>query len=222
MKIKFLGAVATATILGFAAQASAAELLGNGGFENQTFPGTTSYYNVGPSGSGANYPVPAGFDWAVSNGNVDIISYQSYGPAPTDGGKYGLDLVGYGSTGEISESFYTVKGDTYNVSLNYKSNPGVTNPTAAILVNGVAIGSVTGGTDWQTYTNSFVSTGGKVTFALNETYGYANGGVFLDNVSVTGVAGVPEISTWAMMLAGFASLGLAGYRRSRNISVQSA
>ena len=33
----------------------------------------------------------------------------------------------------------------------------------------------------------------------------------LDTVTVT-IVGVPEPSTWAMMLIGFASLGLAGYR----------
>ena len=32
---------------------------------------------------------------------------------------------------------------------------------------------------------------------------------------ITLVAGVPEPSTWAMMLIGFAGLGFAGYRTSR-------
>ncbi len=39
----------------------------------------------------------------------------------------------------------------------------------------------------------------------------------VSNVSMT--AGVPELSTWAMMLAGFACLGFAGYRRARNRAV---
>jgi hypothetical protein len=38
----------------------------------------------------------------------------------------------------------------------------------------------------------------------------------LDNVSVTAV---PEISTWAMLLAGFGALGFAGYRRNKAASV---
>ena len=37
-------------------------------------------------------------------------------------------------------------------------------------------------------------------------------GNILDNVSVSGV---PESSTWVMMLLGFAGLGFAGYRRTR-------
>ncbi len=35
--------------------------------------------------------------------------------------------------------------------------------------------------------------------------------------TATSVAGVPEASTWVMMLAGFAVLGLAGYRASRKV-----
>jgi hypothetical protein len=43
----------------------------------------------------------------------------------------------------------------------------------------------------------------------------------LDDVSVAvpaPVAGVPEPSTWAMMLLGFGGLGFAGYRRSRAVT----
>jgi hypothetical protein len=39
----------------------------------------------------------------------------------------------------------------------------------------------------------------------------------VSDVSLTG--GVPEISTWAMMLSGFAALGFAGYRRAKNRAV---
>jgi hypothetical protein len=43
----------------------------------------------------------------------------------------------------------------------------------------------------------------------------------VDDLSVTGAA-VPEPSTWAMMLLGFAGLGFVGYRRTckpRSIAV---
>ena len=36
----------------------------------------------------------------------------------------------------------------------------------------------------------------------------------LDNVSVTSTA-IPEASTWAMMVLGFAGLGFAGFRARR-------
>jgi hypothetical protein len=45
--------------------------------------------------------------------------------------------------------------------------------------------------------------------------------VLLDSVSVTGPAapspGVPEASTWGMMLLGFAGLGFAAYRKARPV-----
>ncbi len=46
------------------------------------------------------------------------------------------------------------------------------------------------------------------------TGGYGDPLTALDSFTVT-VAGVPEPSTWAMMLLGFAGLGFAGYHRSR-------
>lgn len=198
-------------LAGLSAPAFAAtNLIVNGGFEANPFVG--GYYNVGPAGSGADHAIPAGFGWSVPTNNVDIINYSSYGPAPVGGGLSGLDLVGYGSTGEIAQSFSTVLGKTYNVSLAYSANPGFNGAQADVLVNNLSIGSMTGkaGT-WQTFTSSFVGTGGVVTFAINETLGGGNGGVFLDNVVVS----VPEASTWAMMLAGFAGLGLVGYRRQK-------
>ena len=35
------------------------------------------------------------------------------------------------------------------------------------------------------------------------------------SVGGTGTGGIPEPSTWAMMLAGFAGLGFLGFRRTR-------
>ena len=41
----------------------------------------------------------------------------------------------------------------------------------------------------------------------------------LETSGVTITPGVPEPSTWAMLLAGFAGLGWAGYRQSRKATV---
>ena len=192
-------------------EASAAtNLLVNGGFEaNDAITSSSSYYNIGTqpgsNGAGPDHAVPAGFGWTVSNGNVDIISYGSYPPAPnTNSGLSGLDLVGYGSAGEISQNLNTVAGRAYTVSFDYKNNPGVAAPTADVLVNGSAIDSVTGTGSFQTYNGTFIGTGSPVSFALNETSGSNNGGVFLDNVTITAV---PEPAVWAMLLLGFFGIG---------------
>ena len=60
-----------------------------------------------------------------------------------------------------------------------------------------------------------ISNGGTGFFALEEALSGANGGI--------NVGAVPEPSTWAMMLIGFAGLGFLSYRKSKqrnNVLVQ--
>lgn len=53
------------------------------------------------------------------------------------------------------------------------------------------------------------------TEAANETFTYVAGSGDPSSTNFyNGVSGVPEPSTWAMMLVGFAGLGFAGYRKS--------
>ena len=65
---------------------------------------------------------------------------------------------------------------------------------------------------WVTYTGTF-STGavtpGVLTFEFTGTGAYA-ADVVLDHVSI---AAVPEASTWAMLILGFAGIGFMAYRR---------
>lgn len=69
-----------------------------------------------------------------------------------------------------------------------------------------------------------ISAGGYPTGAIADPYiqinsNFANAGqfAFIESAGIVNspVAGVPETSTWAMMLLGFAGLGFAGYRGSR-------
>ena len=183
-------------------------MLVNGNFENTGFGGTTGYYNVGNS---ADHLIPSDFGWSVPVNNVDIVANGVYGPYLAGGGAYSLDLVGYGSTGEIEQSINTVAGKTYTLSLEYSANNGVSNPTAAIIVNGAALGSLTGGTTWKQFSTTFTGTGAPMTVAFDETYGANSGGVFLDNISV---AAVPEPATWAMLILGLGLTGVMLRRRS--------
>jgi hypothetical protein len=59
-----------------------------------------------------------------------------------------------------------------------------------------------------------VATGGSLTeVSLFSTSGIKEAKHF----EVSGVGGVPEPSTWAMMVLGFAGLGFAGYRKARSV-----
>lgn len=66
--------------------------------------------------------------------------------------------------------------------------------------------------------------GGRIVLRLSQSYGYsvAGGSEYgesrLGEINV--LSAVPEPSTWAMMLIGFAGLGFMAYRRSRKIVAQ--
>lgn len=189
-----------------AVPASAAQLIVNGNFENTGFGGTSSYYNLG--NTGATHAVPADFGFDVPINNVDLIANGVFAANLAGGGAYNLDLVGFGSTGAISQTFATTLGATYHVSLAYTVNGA---GTADVSVDGSSIGSIVGTGTWQTFTNTFLGTGNAVTFAITELTGGGNGGVVLDNISVTSV---PEPAMWGLMLVGFGLVGVASRRRT--------
>ena len=110
-----LAAAAALSLVGATSAHAAVNLVINGGFENNTFGGTGSagYYNIGPSGSGADHAIPTGFGWNVPVNNVDIVANGVYGPNLSNGGAFNLDLVGYGSSGAISQTLATVVGQQY-------------------------------------------------------------------------------------------------------------
>ena len=60
---------------------------------------------------------------------------------------------------------------------------------------------------------SSIASNGKAYFAVDMLANNGNTGNVAANSFVTG--GVPEPSTWAMMLIGFAGLGYAGFRQTR-------
>ena len=76
------------------------------------------------------------------------------------------------------------------------------------------------------YTYDVVTTGGQLSFADDDAGNQAIGNV-LDNVSLSSATSatqsvadpVPELSTWGMILLGFAGLAHAAYRRTNRDSV---
>ncbi|MBL8590237.1 MAG: PEPxxWA-CTERM sorting domain-containing protein [Methylobacteriaceae bacterium] len=90
-------------------------------------------------------------------------------------------------------------------------------------------GSLTGSLGYQffgpdhtyhlTFTGPVVGPNVVITFHGNSDQGWSDEGFGVDNIKVTGIAaGVPEPSTWAMMLIGFAGLGLMSQRRRRRLA----
>jgi PEP-CTERM motif len=89
---------------------------------------------------------------------------------------------------------------------NFIFNPNPEDPTPH-LVDGLTVAGLTCGND---ACFSFP--------AFQSSVGFVNGMfTFADTPFV--LTGVPEPSTWAMLLIGFAGIGFASYRKSRRINV---
>jgi hypothetical protein len=221
----FAAVGAAVMTLAIAAPVSAAELLHNGSFETlgagaqpEGWGGLTYYVDGTHPG---NVFLP---DWTVESGSVDLTNTNTiWGPAAA--GDYSLDINGW-DAGVISQAFNTLAGHTYTVSFNYSRNPaGAPDPaTADVFVgaNGLHISAAndtnlfgTGGAMlWQSASFTFQGTGND-TIRLAATVP-GNGGVFFDNLSVSG--GVPEPASWALMIGGFGMAG-AMIRRRRMVAV---
>jgi hypothetical protein len=116
-------------------------------------------------------------------------------------------------------------GTTYSFSYltvdNYSNNA-----VLQLQVNGVLVGnSVDLGNDYGTAYVGVIGPWKLNTWSFTATSDLTGAAVSLvdTNIAAGGndfsVAAVPEVSTWVMMLAGFAGLGFAGYRRNKSASV---
>jgi Protein of unknown function (DUF642)/PEP-CTERM motif len=229
-KSKILGicVVAASAMVLLAPKAWAAPLLSDGSFDNTKI--TTGFYeNYGPgclgNCGGATFDLGAtlatpGSGWVVTTNNVDLVSVLAgvWSAAPKSGNQY-LDLVGFGNTGGIAQSFATTVGKVYNVSFWFGNNPDSTSTASADVVVLGAPGistefshsfSATNNIGWTQFFGSFTANSAVSEIEFTNTVGANNGGVLLDSVSV---AAVPEPSTWAMMILGFMGVGFMAYRR---------
>jgi hypothetical protein len=167
-------------------------------------------------------------DWTLISGNVDVV-HQGFG-GNSDSAFDGVQFIDLNGTNDpdnravISQSFATVFGVQYTLSFAYSSN-WLSNAAKSATVNVFDAGfnnllthsfahnsATSTNYDWQTYSNTFMGTGGLVTllFSSTTTPINDNGGIFLDGVSV-----VPEPGS--ALLVGMACVFMARRRiRSRS------
>ena len=227
--VKLLSVAAVASCLG--TSAAYANLIGDGGFEMPNI-GNQFYVSYGanqgsPYGGTSFY---SGSPWIINQStSVDIVNTQiGWGAAAFEGSQV-LDLVGFGSFGEISQQFQTVLGQKYTLTFAFGNNPGSTSQAAAdvsVSAGGVLLlsnvfhnTSAIGDIDWTTFSGSFIGNGQLATLDFKNTNGGGNGGLLLDDVNV---AAVPEPATWAMMILGFLSVGFVAYRRKSAVALRVA
>lgn len=215
MKFGILAATAAVGVMA-ASSALAAPLLTNGGFEDI---GAASPQGWGGYTYGAGYtPVLPG--WSIDSGTVDITQTGTvWGPAFE--GTNSLDINGW-NPGQISQSFATTPGKHYEVSLEYSRNAaGAPDPATADVSAGGKVLHLSAANDgsfggpnamvWKSASFDFVASGPTSTLTLAAT-SPGNGGVFFDDLKVSGIA-VPEPAAWTMMLIGLGALGAAARAR---------
>ena len=211
MSIRSIAAGLFAVVLATSQASAAVNLVTNGSFEAGINPGAFTTIPVGNSTSITG--------WTVVGGNVDYIG--AYWQA-SDGVR-SIDINGTQPGGVFQVVSGLVAGQTYNVSFDIAGNPdgGPTLKQLLVTVDAAVFNTsfdITGRSKpamgWESRGFSFVASGASatLTFASNTPTPCCFGPA-IDNVSLS--AAVPELSTWAMMLIGFAGLGFAARRRER-------
>ncbi len=214
-------AITIVAVCAVASSPAAANLIVNGGFEDGVFGGGGSLSEQVLPGDGTTLPGwtvgPSGpLTWYENGFNLQQIALTAHT------GDFALNLNdGSVRFVSVSQTIATLPFREYEVSYwigNYSANNGpasigatiVDGTSNTIIFSETGTAPATSSSTWVRQSFRFISDGTSNTITFTEGDGLTYIG--LDDVRVTSV---PEPATWAMMLAGFAGLGLAGCRRSR-------
>ncbi len=198
-----------------------ANMLLNGSFESPVIT-TGTYLDIPPGGE------PAGFDWKVGTGNIDLFGPNQFVLYPPYNGVQALDLNGF-VRGSIYQDFPTVLGQQYSLTFAYADNPlegGVSSADVTVtdlvsngtlLATSVFHSTSTNGPppngDWILYSGTFEATGTstRLLFASTSASNSASGGIILDDVIVQAI---PEPSAFVLTGLGLLGMGIVA-RRSK-------
>ena len=167
--------------------------------------------------------------------SVNVVGIDPAGAAP--------DLLSFNFSGSASAASlpgvltiyvqqYPIGGYVGNVTTNYVHTPMTGSVQKAELFSFIDITQISsqtftalGGTNISTSSVSAVNGGFSDSLVFRYTFGQGPG-TFGDAISLTpgGVLtpAVPEPSTWAMMILGFAGVGFVAYRRKKNFALGAA
>jgi hypothetical protein len=118
---------------------------------------------------------------------------------------------------------FTYTGNQFDLRVTFTSPAGVSPNTTLVTAN--FIGAVTAVNNGGVFINfddivhhfSFDG-GGSFDFTVNDVSLTAGHNIAVSGQIISQIAAVPEPSTWAMMILGFAGVGFMAYRRSRKSS----
>jgi len=209
--MRYRNLLATAALVAggmWASSASASVVL------SDDFGSTGAVGNWSGDGTFLSIPQPGNVSGSPS---VDLVGHGFFSSLAYSGNSVDLDGStgsGFSPAGKIQSVMSLPSGD-YTVSFLLAGNM----RGAAVQTTQVCLGSqcvdisppLPAGQGYTPELLQFKGASGQLSFAdLGPSTQQGN---LLDNVSVG--TGVPEVSTWAMMLLGFAGLGFAGYRRGK-------
>jgi hypothetical protein len=150
-----------------------------------------------------------GFSGIINNGSLGVFPDTTFGTQAAF-------LQGYQGSG--SEIVWSISGltlgKTYTLSFNEVGSLIVPSETFTVSALGSSPVSFTPGSSYTTQTLSFFASAsfGDIDFVGAAVNG--NQASAIDNLTV---APVPEPSTWAMMILGFAGIGFMAYRRKNSV-----
>jgi hypothetical protein len=133
--------------------------------------------------------------------------------------------VAYTNSGTITQTVLTtaVAGITYILQVDLGLRKDAPNPGFAdLIVNGntiLATGAPLTTGDWTPYTATYTATAADSGKSIEILLGSLSPQGDFDNVVLSAV---PEVSTWCMLLIGFAGIGFAAYRRKNNMAFRFA
>jgi hypothetical protein len=203
----------------------------NGGFEDGTFVSDGNSSQTLPSGEST-----ALLGWTVGGSTVTRYTngnnLQQIALSPHSG-DFGINLatVREASTRSVSQTTTLLPFQEYQLSFwvgNYSANQGsvtvianITDGTSNTIRVGEATAAAPGPNEsstWERFAFNFITDGASNTISLGASDSSATY-IGLDDVSVRAI---PEPSTWAMMILGFAGVGFMAYRRKAKSALMAA
>jgi choice-of-anchor C domain-containing protein len=211
MGVKMKKAMISAAALAMSVQAAPALAVTviNGGFEDSTASG--QFETLG----GSQLP-----GWTVTD-TIDLIGSYWEG---ANGSAQSVDLAG-NSPGAIQQTINgLIAGQVYRLSFFVSANPdNGPNPRLGSFAIGANNGSISVNTAgigrpnsmlWRRQDYIFTGSGSPTVLSFAADPGSSAFGLALDDVSISAV---PEPSTWAMLIFGFAGIGYMMRRRAKHV-----
>lgn len=182
--------IASLLVLTAAPATAGVNLVANGSFETFDFSGWTQFDNTGFTGVSWDFGWPS---VAPTDGNAQAY----FGPV--------------WSTGGILQSIATTPGRLYDVSFDLYAFPGGQSFSADFGSTNLLSGALAEGLAYTSFRSTVLATGSST--VLSFTTRHDPSYYLVDNVRVVAAGGVPEPTSWAMLITGLLMVGVARRRR---------